>query len=599
MPPTEQGHFGKLDWLVLVTYFVGITLFGLWVSRKTRTAGAYFLGSRKLPWWVMIGQAFGTGTNAENPVAQAGATYAFGFAAIWYQWKNMLITPFYWLLAPWYRRSERTTIAEIVEERYGRVLGLVYTVLAIAFFVFNQGAMLKGAGKVISVATGGQIVSPNGVVLAMTGAFLAYSFFGGLTASAYTDLIQGFLIILLSFMLIPVGLVAVDGFSGMRAQLPASFFELYNEKSGVDGFVIAMLALNGLIGISAQPHMLSMCATGRNERAGRVGMTYGSMVKRFCTIGWALTGLIVAALTIRLGTSLPDPEDAFGYACLHCLGPGFVGLMVACLLAANMSACSNFMVNTGALAAKNLYGGYLRPAAGDRELLRAGRISGLALTLLGVGFALHVDHILSAFMFTETIPALLGIMFVGGFLWKRANRQGAAASILAAFVTYYAMNFLLTCRTPTGPSTHLLPALEELVRCGREGRLGEFLGSGHLVLVAPWKGGSFGLAMASGCIAFILVSLVTKPEAPERIERFFDKMRTVAADGSSVESSARTPAAARGEELILLDLPGWFTLERWRGFFSRYREDAIGFVLAWGMVFLLVFMAWGLMQIGK
>jgi hypothetical protein len=50
------------------TYFIGITLFKLWVSRKTRTTGECFLGDRKLPWWVMVGQSFGTGTNVENPV---------------------------------------------------------------------------------------------------------------------------------------------------------------------------------------------------------------------------------------------------------------------------------------------------------------------------------------------------------------------------------------------------------------------------------------------------------------------------------------------------------------------------------------------------
>jgi len=99
-----RGQFTLLDWFVLGGYFVGITAFGLWVSRRVRSSGGYFLGDRKLPWWVMMGQAFGTGTHAENPVAQAGAVYKFGFATIWYQWKNMLITPFYWLMAPWYRR---------------------------------------------------------------------------------------------------------------------------------------------------------------------------------------------------------------------------------------------------------------------------------------------------------------------------------------------------------------------------------------------------------------------------------------------------------------------------------------------------------------
>ncbi len=60
-----------------------------------------------------------------------------------------------------------------------------------------------------------------------------------------------------------------------------------------------MLAVNGVVGITAQPHMVSMCATGKTERAGRVGQTYGSIVKRLVTIGWALTGLIVAAIIVK------------------------------------------------------------------------------------------------------------------------------------------------------------------------------------------------------------------------------------------------------------------------------------------------------------
>ena len=110
------------------------------------------------------------------------------------------------------------------------------------------------------------------------------------------------------------------------------------------------------------------------------------MVKRFCTIGWALTGLIVAAMLVG-GTKLEDKELAFGYACRHLLGPGLVGLMVACVLAANMSTCSNFMVNAGALFTRNLYTHYIRPNAGDKELLLVGRLSGFSLTLLGVLFA--------------------------------------------------------------------------------------------------------------------------------------------------------------------------------------------------------------------
>ena len=131
-----------IDFIILFGYLLVITLFGLWMSRRIRTSDNYFRGERKFSWWIMMGQAFGTGTHAEMPVAQAGAVFSHGFATIWYQWKNMLITPFYWLIAPFYRRSERTTVGEIIEDRYGRNLGLIYSIFAIAFFVFNMGAML-------------------------------------------------------------------------------------------------------------------------------------------------------------------------------------------------------------------------------------------------------------------------------------------------------------------------------------------------------------------------------------------------------------------------------------------------------------------------
>jgi len=595
-----QVLFGWLDWAVIVGYCVGITWYGLWVARKIRTSGAYFLGDRKLPWWVMLAQSFGAGTHAEGPVLQAGATCAYGFAAIWYQWKNMLITPFYWLIAPWYRRSQRTTVAEIIDDRYGPSLGLIYTVFAILFFIFVQGVMLKGAGKAVAGATGGEVISANGVVIAMAVAFIAYSLVGGLVASAYTNLIQGLLIIVLSFMLLPAGLAAVGGFSGMRALLPADFFDLYNERSGVDGFTIVMLAVNGLGGIVAQPHMLSMCATGSNERGGRVGMTYGAIVKRLCTVGWALTGVIVAAMLVKRGVSLGDPEEAFGYACLHCLGPGLVGLMVAAILAANMSTCSNFMVNTGALFTKSFYCAYFRPNASDREVLQVGRASGLGLTLLGIWFALVMDNVLSAFLFTETISALLGIMFLGGFVWKRANRQGAAASVLAAIVVYYGLNYLMTCKLPDGPSGDLWPYVCRAWSCCGDGTLGEFLGSGTLLLVANWKAGPFGVTMVAGFLALIVVSLLTKPESPDRIARFFEKMQQSSDEATSLEESDMQPSAiSRGEDLIMLDIPGWFGAARWSGFFRRYREDLGGFVLACGSVALLVLMAWALMQIGK
>jgi len=552
-----------LDYIILIGYFVSITTFGIWISRRIKTSDSYFRGGRKFKWYIMIGQAFGVGTHAEMPVAQTGATFSNGFATIWYQWKNMLITPFYWLIAPFYRRSERTTVGEIVEDRYGSKMGLVYSIFAISFFVFNMGVMLQGAAKVISVASG-NLVSPNMVVLFMTVAFLLYSFIGGLIAAAYTDFIQSFLIITLSVILIPLGLKDIGGFAYMKSVLPDHFFDLFNSASGIDAFTIVMLAVNGIVGITAQPHMISMCATGNTERAGRIGQTFGSMVKRLVTIGWALTGLVVAALVIKNGAVLTDPEMAFGYACGELLVPGLVGLMLSAIVAANMSACSNFMVNTGALFTKNFFKKYIKPDAGDITLLWMGRYSGLGLSVLGVLFALSIKNVLHGFLFTETLAAFMGIMFLGGIIWKRANRYGAAAAVIVSLSVYYTVNLLTT---------------------------------GDLMLVYKWKPGPFGIAMLSGFLMFWLVSMITKPEDRERIDSFFDNMRRKS-DAKKPGTDGKKPLAElSGDDLLLLDLPGWRNKNRWLNFFRRYREDLAGFLLSWVVVGLLILLAWGILRI--
>jgi Na+/proline symporter len=440
---------------------------------------------------------------------------------------------------------------------------LINSIFAILFFVLAQGVMFKVGGKVLAIGTV-IMVSVNSVILSMTVAFVVYSFFGGMVASAYANFIQALMIIVLSFLLIPTGLNAVGGFDGMRASLPEDFFNLFSDKVGIGVFTILMLALNGVIGITAQPHMISMCATGDTERAGRVGQTYGSFVKRFVTIGWALTGLIVAALLVQSGQSLEDPELAFGYATRVLLLPGLTGLMVASVLAANMSSASNFMVNTGALFTQNIYKKYINKNAVDKQLLWMGRISGVFLTLFGVLFALYIENVLQGFLFIETIAAFMGIMVFGGNLWKRANRYGAISSVFVSFTLYYYLNFI---------------------------------NIGKLQIVYKWEPDTFGWAMLAGFITFFLVSLFTKPEDQKRIDKYFDNLNRLS-DAKVTTSDGKKPLAREyGKDLILLDFVSWFKKERWENFAYRYKEDWLGFILAWIFVVFLVFIAWLVVQL--
>jgi Na+/proline symporter len=532
-----------LDWLVLGAYLVIITVIGLVAGYRVRHSGEYFLGERRFGPWLMMGQSFGVGTHAEMPVALAGAVYSVGASAIWYQWKNLFITPFYWLMAPVFRRIRRTTMAEFTEDRYGPWMAAIYIVFAMCFLIINMGSMLKGAGKVISLATGGGY-GVNEIVIAMTVMFILYSFVGGLVAAAWTDFFQGFLIIALSFLLIPLGYSVVGGLDGIQASLEPFRLSLAT-PSGIGPWVITMLTINGLVGIMAQPHQLAAVGTGKDERTCRVGMLYGNMIKRVCTVGWALVGLIVAAMIAQGkadGELLGDPENAFGFACRQLLFPGALGLMIASILAANMSTCSAFLVDSGALFTEGLYRKRLAPDRSDRHYLWAGRLSGFVITLLGVVYAMFlIESVLYTFLLTETLATFVGIGVLGGIIWPRANRWGALASLLAALTT----NFVLYAVT------------------------GQRLDH--------WDPNVFLAALLVGIVALVVVSLITAPEPAAQIREFFDRLQTPSDEGAG---TTRQP-------LLLVNL---LHLRRAAGGLGwrAYREDVVGFAIGWAIVIVLV-----------
>ncbi len=574
-------QIADIDWIILIAYLVVVTAIGIVAGLRVKDTDHYFLGRRRFGKWLMIGQSFGIGTHAEMPVSLAGAVYTSGVSGIWFHWKNLFATPFYWIMAPIFRRIRRTTIAEMTEDRYGPWMGGIYTLFALCFFTLNTASMLKGAAKVINQAAGGD-VGVNQVVIAMTVIFIFYSFVGGLLATAWTDLFQGFLIIALSFMLIPMGWVAVGGMGGMKESLEIYKFSLAAPE-GITIWVILMLTLNGLIGIMAQPHMLAAVGTGKDEHTCRVGFLYGNFVKRFCTVGWALVGLIAAAMVAKglFGvSSLADPEDAFGFACRHLLFPGSLGLLIASVLAANMSTCSAFMVDSGALFTQGFFRKYLVTDRSDHYYLWVGRVSGFAITMLGVLYAIYlIERVLYSFLLTETLATYMGISMVGGIVWKRANRWGALASLLVALFT----NFLLYYQ------------------------LGERLDH--------WDANVFLAALLAGTAALVIVSLLTEEEPGAKTDSFYGRLQHPAEAATPGEDEAPVSAArgldapelndprpsaraaAEGKQSLLVNLLQPLRGSAGFGFWKAYGTDLRGFAHGWILAVGLVIGTWLLFRL--
>jgi Na+/proline symporter len=268
----------SFDWFVIIAYLLTIIGIGLYSNRRVKSTGDYFMGGRKFGKLLMIGQAFGTGTQTSQVVAVSGGAARVGLAGIWFQWLYLFSTPFYWLLAPIYRRLRYLTIGDFFEKRYGMGMGATYASVGLLYFAVTTGIMLKGAGVTIEAITGGA-VSTNAAVIAMAVFLLVYSSIGGLVAAVRTQTVQGLFILILSFLLIPFALMAAGGLEGVQARLPAGhdWFSLVSTEE-VTLFYIVMAVINGMVGITVQPHHMAINGAGKDEIACRTGWTYGNFI---------------------------------------------------------------------------------------------------------------------------------------------------------------------------------------------------------------------------------------------------------------------------------------------------------------------------------
>jgi Na+/proline symporter len=532
----------SVDVIVVGVYLLGIAALGIWQAAKIKSSGDYFAGGRKFSKFMMAMHALGTGTHADDPVGVTGSALQRGMSGIWWTFCYLFATPIYWIVAPLFRRSRYLTTADFFEERYSSRMAVLYTVLGILTFSVNTGMMLRATATIADGVSGGAV--PDWVAIAgMTLVFVLYSYFGGLMATIVTESIQGLLIVVMSLLLVPFGLMRLGGFHALHQLVPAGQFSLHAPEETTLAFIVIM-SLVTIIGIVAQPHIMEVCSAGKTEFEGRVGFTYGNFVKRFCAMGWTLTGLVVLGLavagklpavdTARMSAAFPEgvalPSDAakvaagmpdvasksgdaqrkgrelaFPTAIRVLLPTGLSGLMFAAILAAQMSTLSALMVAGSALFTRNVYKRYLRPEASDPQMLKVGRFAGLIVVALGILFAFVFKSViegLSAFLLLATLTGLL--MWVG-VVWRRTTTAGAWCSFLVM-----APIFLLLGKFGDVLHKTVLPNV---------GWLGMYSApkQSHLLAVSY---------LAPGFIAIVIGSLLTQPKAKALLDKFYLLIRT-------------------------------------------------------------------------
>jgi len=516
------------DLVFLIVYLLATAILGIWVGKGAKATSEFFM-PRRFGKLMMIMNAFGTGTASDQAVTVASGTARSGLSGIWYQWLWLFVTPFYWLIAPLFRRFRAVTTADVYELRFDRSVAGLFAVVGMASLAVKTGLLLKGTGALVVACTGGAV--PANAAIAMTALlFLVYGTAGGLSSAIVTDFVQGLLTLVFSFLILPFVLREVGGLAGVRETIQDPAMLSMVAPGKISLFFVIMMAIQALVGIVAQPFIMGVAGAGKTEMEGRVGMMFGNVVKRFCTMAWSVTAIAGIAWYIQQGTPRSDivPDQLYGNLAqtfLPQMLPGALGLFLAGMLAAIMSSCDAYMLSSAALFTQNIY----RPLRADKvesHYLLVGRITGVVIVGFGIAFAFWVPSVIKALEIWFMIAPMMGIAFWIGLLWRRMTVSGAWASTLTGFASW----FLTTQPAVIGVISRL-PFAEALKLIWMEGN--------KQTLYLPWQ---IAVYMGAAASASVIVSLFTRPVVEEKLQRFYDLTRTPIQETEELQKPCHLPA---------------------------------------------------------
>ncbi len=476
--------FSTLDWIIILIYLLFAFSVGVFMTRRASAGlASYFTADRSLPWWWLGTSMAATTFAADTPLAVAGIVAKDGIAGNWFWWSWIFgfvaITVFFALR---WSRSGVLTDVELIELRYGGrpasilrgfkafymgviinciILGWVFRAMSkiTTPFIHWEDLLSPAAYSRLTALWPSFLIFDNLnntlTVLIIFLVVVAYSSMGGIRGVILTDLFQ-FTLAMLTAILFAV--LAVDYVGGMD-NLLQSLQSLYPQKSDdilrlMPHFDNALLPFEVfLIFVGMQwwarynsdgsGYLAQRMNTARTPADAEKGTLWFTLAN-FClrTWPWVVVGLV--ALVVfplddparfhALGASL-DGDREMGYPVLMklILPSGLLGLTFVSLMAAFMSTVDTH-INWGASYLVNdVYKRFLRPRAGDRELVWMSRLSVVFISMLAISIAAQVKSIENAWKFLVAMGAGLGLPQLLRWLWQRANAWTEIAGMVIAF----------------------------------------------------------------------------------------------------------------------------------------------------------------------
>src|SRR5262245_44098693 len=342
------SQLATLDLVIVAIYIVGTTILGAWFTRRQKDTRTYFVGDRNVSWWLVLISIVATETSTLTFLSIPGKGFdpnggnlTFLQLAFGYVIGRVLIA---WLLLPQYLRGELFSAYQLLKEQFDVRVQRTASALFLVTRTVADGLRLWLTGLLLQQFTHWDIAT---AILVLGGVTLVYTYLGGMEAVIWTDLVQ--FVIYLSgallagwFMLrlLPNGwgdFVAVNAAAGKfrLIDLSTSPTEAQTLWAGVIGGAFVTMASHG-----ADQNMVQRYLCARSLRAARTALVLSGVLVAVQFLLFLLIGMGLYALAQTGELALPTGtrnDAVFGVFIVNYLPTGFVGLVVAAVLASAMA----------------------------------------------------------------------------------------------------------------------------------------------------------------------------------------------------------------------------------------------------------------------
>jgi len=458
------ANFQFWDYFIFIAYAILILGVGLWVSRDKKghqkNAEDYFLASKSLPWWAIGASLIAANISAEQFIGMSGSGFASGLAIASYEWMaaiTLIIVGKYFL--PIFIEKGLYTIPEFVEKRYSTNLKTILAVFWIALYVFvNLTTVLYLGALALETIMGVPMI--YGVIgLALFAA--AYSLYGGLSAVAWTDVIQVVFLVMGGLVTTYLALDTVSNGQGFIAGLDTVYeavperFAMILDKSNPEfknlpglGVLVGGMWVANLYYWGFNQYIIQRTLAAKSLKEAQKGILFAAFLKLVIPLIVVIPGIAAYVMIndpeimARLGAaglqntpSLEQADKAYPWL-LQFLPTGLKGVAFAALAAAIVSSLASMLNSTSTIFTMDIYKQYINKNASDKSTVNMGRISaGVALLIAGI-MAPLLGGLDQAFQFIQEYtgvvsPGILAVFMLGLF-WKKTTNKGAIVGALAS-----------------------------------------------------------------------------------------------------------------------------------------------------------------------